>query len=324
MTFTLRPVTSADLPAIRAMQARVETHDRLPYATSLAEFEEWFGEPHLDPARDTRLVEADGAPVAWGRIWHQPGGEREERAYLPGAVDPDARGRGVGRALLAWQMGRAREILLAGGAALPRYVRTHVYDFQHGAIRLFRRSGMTPVRYVDEMLRDLEAVPPPVTPAGIRIVPWDPTYFEPARAAMNDAFRDHWGSAPRDRATWKHDLERHGIRLDLTSLALDRELVVGVCRNGHFPDDEALTGRRDGWIAQVGVVRSHRKQGIASALIGAALEAFRQAGLTHAALGVDSENPTGANSLYERLGFRTQRRAVVHQIEARNMEQAAC
>jgi ribosomal protein S18 acetylase RimI-like enzyme len=130
----------------------------------------------------------------------------------------------------------------------------------------------------------------------------------------NESFADHWGSTPTDPEAWEHALATAGNRLDLSFLALDGDRVVGVCRNGHFPDDEAVTGRRDGWILQVGVVRSHRKRGIASALIAASHAAFRDAGMTHAALGVDSENPTGAYQLYERLGYRPMRRSITYQM----------
>jgi ribosomal protein S18 acetylase RimI-like enzyme len=131
--------------------------------------------------------------------------------------------------------------------------------------------------------------------------------------ATNDAFADHWGSTPRDRAAWEHDIATHGSRPDLSFLALDDDRVVGVCRNGHFPGDEAVNGRRDGWIMQLSVVRSHRRRGVASALIAASLHAFKGAGFTHSALGVDSENPTGANQVYERLGYRTIHRSVTCQ-----------
>ena len=76
-----------------------------------------------------------------------------------------------------------------------------------------------------------------------------------------------------------------------------------------------MTGRRDGWIMGVGVLRSHRGRGIASALIAASLAAFRVAGFTHSALDVDRDNPTGAYTLYERLGYRTMTRTIVRQLE---------
>ena len=105
----------------------------------------------------------------------------------------------------------------------------------------------------------------------------------------------------------------YGCRLDLSFLAVADGRIVGVCRNGFFPDDEKVHGRREGWVVNLTVVRSHRRRGIASALIVASLEAFKRAGLTHSALGVDSENLTGAYGVYERLGYRPQRRSVVYQ-----------
>lgn len=315
MSATLRPVAPSDLPKIHALQARAEAHDRLPIATPLEELEELLHDPHFDLAADARLVEVGGAIAAWGRIWHRPSGVREERAYVFGAVDPARRGAGLGRRLLAWQLARATAILRDRPGDLPRFVRTNTYAHQADALRLYARSGMHPVRYNDEMLRDLEDVPAAPAVEGITIVPWDDTRSEEARLAQNAAFADHWGSTPLDAAAWAHDGTAYGSRLDLSFLALEDGRVVGVCRNGFYPCDEALHGRRDGWIRQVSVARSHRGRGIASALIVASLHRFRSAGLTHSALGVDSENPTGAYALYERLGYRPQHRAVTHQIE---------
>jgi ribosomal protein S18 acetylase RimI-like enzyme len=65
----------------------------------------------------------------------------------------------------------------------------------------------------------------------------------------------------------------------------------------------------------LGTLRSHRKRGIASALVHTACHVFRGEGFTHAALGVDSENPTGAYHLYQRLGFTELNKSVQHQLE---------
>ncbi|HKX75358.1 MAG TPA: GNAT family N-acetyltransferase, partial [Acidimicrobiia bacterium] len=242
-------------------------------------------------------------------------GEREERAYLLGGVHPDFRRRGIGTSLFGWQLGRATEQLRATGNGLPRFVRTQAYDFETSAIALYERHGLLPIRYQDELLRPLEHPSPSVSVEGIEISGWEPPRSEEARAVYNEAFADHWGSTPRDRKSWDHHLTSTGIRLDLSFIATDAGRLVGLALNAHYPDDQALTGRRDGWIFQLAVLRSHRRRGIASALIGASLEAFRQAGFTHAALGVDSENPTGAYRLYEGLGFRRMTRSIVHQLQ---------
>src|SRR5688572_16069819 len=96
MPTALRPATADDLAAIHALNAVIEAHDAIPIRTPLEEFLEWRDEPHLSLADDVRLIEHDGAVVGWGRVWHWPSGEREERAYLFGGVDPSHRGRGLG------------------------------------------------------------------------------------------------------------------------------------------------------------------------------------------------------------------------------------
>jgi mycothiol synthase len=315
MDIPLRPIRPADLTALHRLQVRCEVHDRFPFVTPIQELEELLDDPHFDLAADARLVESGGEVAAWGRIWHRPSGAREERAFLLGTVDPAHRGTGIGAVLLRWQLARAEAILRAATLSLPRFARARAYDHQADARRLYARCGMAPVRYDDELLRDLDApAEVPVLP-GVAIVPWDATRSEDARQVQNEAFADHWGSTPLDRAAWDHHNAAFGSRLDLSFLALDGAVVVGVCRNGYFPDDEAVTGRRDGWIRQLSVARSHRKRGIASALIAASLQAFRTAGLTHSAIGVDSENPTGAHHLYQRLGYRPMHRVVVYQRE---------
>jgi mycothiol synthase len=66
------------------------------------------------------------------------------------------------------------------------------------------------------------------------------------------------------------------------------------------------TGRRECFIADVGVTKAARGRGIASALLGRSLAAARADGCNVATLRVDAESPTGALSLYERMGFTTQ------------------
>jgi len=313
---SLRPVTAADLRAVHALERRIEVHEARPLVTPYEEFAEWLADPFLDLDRDTRLIERDGSVIAWGRVWCRDDREREARAFLFGGVDPAYRRQGIGGELLAWLLASAGERLSAAPAGLPRFVRAVAYATQDDAIALFARHGLAPARYSDELVRDL-ATPLDATPSpGIAIVPWDEARSEEARIAENEAFADHWGSAPRDPVAWRKDHEEHGSRLDLSFLALDGDRVVGLTRNGIYPEDEALTGRRDGCIRNLSVVRSHRRRGIAAALLAASIEAFRGAGMTHAALGVDSENPTGAYGLYERLGFRALHRVVFCQKES--------
>ncbi|MER3393480.1 MAG: GNAT family N-acetyltransferase, partial [Microcella pacifica] len=69
-----------------------------------------------------------------------------------------------------------------------------------------------------------------------------------------------------------------------------------------------------GYIGLVGTVRPWRRRGLASALLGAVLEAYSLEGLERAVLDVDTESPTGALGVYTALGFTPTTRDVAYRI----------
>ena len=315
MTIELRPASPHDIPAIHALNRRIETGDHIPIVTPIEEFEEWINDPHFSFEDDSRLALVDGDVVGFARLWHRPSTEVQSRAFLVGGVDPSHRRRGIGSSLFSWQLGRGREILTEAPPELPRYLRTMAYEFETEAIALYERHGLKPVRYSYELIRALSEVSPIPATTGIDIVAWDPARDEELRQVTNAAFADHWGSTPIDGEAWRHRIESFGVRLDLSFMALDGDQVVGILFAAHFPDDAEINGRLDGWIMTLGTLRSHRKRGIASALVVTACHAFREAGFTHAALGVDSESQTGAYRLYQQLGFVELNKSVQHQVQ---------
>ncbi|MFW2382568.1 MAG: GNAT family N-acetyltransferase, partial [Acidimicrobiales bacterium] len=120
-------------------------------------------------------------------------------------------------------------------------------------------------------------------------------------------------------SAWMNDvIDSFGRRLDLSFVAFDGEEMVAYCLNGHYPADEELTGRRDGWIDSICTLASHRGKGIASGLIVHSLHAFSAAGLNSSMLGVDSDNPTGAYGIYERLGYRSLQKNVASVLTIRS------
>jgi ribosomal protein S18 acetylase RimI-like enzyme len=60
-----------------------------------------------------------------------------------------------------------------------------------------------------------------------------------------------------------------------------------------------------GWISGLGVVRSHRRRGLARAILLTAFNDFFRRGQHSVALGVDADSLTGATRLYESAGMRT-------------------
>jgi mycothiol synthase len=300
----IRALTLDDIPELTRLINRFERFWELPLVSSESVVKDEVTEPFIDLSLDTRGYWLEGTMVAYGLVWHRPSGERQERAYLMGLVDPELRGQGVGRHLLAWEIDRARESLAGCDPSLPWYIRVNEWDWIEDAHRLHRRFGLKPVRYMKEMLRPLDGPVDVTAVPGIEIVPWDRDRDEEARIATNEAFQDHWGSTPVDADTYRHRLEGEGTRLDLSFLAVAGDEVVGVCLNAVYPDDEEVTGRREGWVMSLGVKRPWRGKGLAKLLLATSFNAFRDADLTHTMIGVDAENPTGAFRLYENLGYQ--------------------
>lgn len=311
----LIPATPEDAGRIHCLFRDVEVHDREPLVTTPAEVTELLARPHFDPALDARLLVVDDAAVGFAWIHHTPSDTREDHAYLLGMIHPEHRRHGLGTILFRWEMQRATERLRKSPPGLPRYLRTSSWDWIPDAHHLYESHGFVPVRWYEELLMSLEEGVEVEPPRGVAILPWNAGPADEIRQVHNAAFADHWGSTPRDEATWNHELRGHGMRLDLSFVAVAADRVVGYSLNEVYPGDEELLGRRDGWIGTLGVLREWRGRGIASALIAASLDAFRSAGLSHASIGVDTDNPSGAARLYRRLGFRRRHRSVTHQRE---------
>jgi ribosomal protein S18 acetylase RimI-like enzyme len=66
-----------------------------------------------------------------------------------------------------------------------------------------------------------------------------------------------------------------------------------------------------GEVFVIGVLRAHRRKGIATELMLQGLERLKAKGMTRAILGVEDENVTQAMKLYEKLGFRVKKREII-------------
>jgi len=315
MSIHLRPMTADDFEQVHAIQLVANAHDRVPVVATLEELREELDDDHVRLGDDVRLATVDGHLVGYGYTYHLPSEVKLERCYVFGDVLPEWRGRGVGRALMEWGIGRATEQLRSTGRDLPCVIRVDGLDTIESRHRLFDRMGFTSVRWFEELLRPLTDLPARRTVPGVRLVPWPDDRDEEIRQVKNRAFDDHWGATPTSEHHWEQMVHGFGARLDLSYIALDDDdRVIAHCLCKRYPDDDELLGRRDGWIDNLGCLPEWRGRGIASALLVESLHAFAGAGLTHASIGVDADSPTGANRLYRSLGFVPHRRSITHEI----------
>ena len=258
------------------------------------------------------LVLPDGSLAGWAIVHERFRASLARRVFLDGDTHPTVRGRGIGTQLLRWAIARGEETLAARPADLPRYLEAFRDVTANGAVALHVEHGFTTVRQYVDMQRDLTAaLPAEAAVAGIRIVPYQPAHAEAVRRAHNDAFADHWSSEPVSPEDWERDFvgDPH-FRADLSFVALAGDHVAGYSLDYCSEADWAAGDVRDAWVGQLGVRRPWRGRGLATTLLLRGMTAFRAAGMDAASLGVDTENPTGAVGLYERVGFTVNRRFV--------------
>jgi ribosomal protein S18 acetylase RimI-like enzyme len=307
---TARPLTLADAPAAAELLAAAEAVDDTGEHEDAADLTEWWDRELVDLARDGRAVVAgDGRLVAWATSIAPRGGRDALRIWTEGRVHPELRGRGIGRALLAWQVRRGTEQHAEHAPpGLPGRLVTGVWPTMAPLARLLERAGGEVERLFATMERPLDDVAAVRPPSGIELVPFTWDRDDEVRRAHNASFTQHHGSTERDEVAWRSWFTgQRAFRPDLSVLALADGALVGYVLAYVYEADRRATGVDSVHLGQIGVLPQARGRGVASATIAAALSVAAGAGCARAALDVDTENTTGAFALYERVGFRVAR-----------------
>ena len=239
----------------------------------------------LDPELDTMLVFDRDELVAWAELY---------RRRAEADVRPSHRGRGIGSTVLGWSEGRGREL----GDAEVNQTKTDAND---GARDLFLANGYQP-RWVSWMIRMAlsDTPPPPELPAGISIRPYRATDARDVHRVIDDAFTEWPGRDPEPYEVWASMIAAHqAFRPELSPLAFDGDELVGVV----IVDDYQDAG--EGWISQLATKATHRRRGIAQALLQPPSDGSANA--ANARRRLDRLADTGALGLYEKVGMRVRR-----------------
>ena len=256
------------------------------------------------------------APVAWIAIEDRAAG----RSDVQWAVSRDLPGRDdVAVALLDW----AAE---AGGSfARHRGVDATQLDATANALdtdraRLLTAAGYAHVRTWLHMRRPVDpaeatGLPAPRDSTRVRRVHLHPSGLPVAQDVttvhrmLEESFADHWGSYRESfaefvqrlvedpqEADWDHwwiaEIEREGSWLPAGGLVAARQAPRGDLGEGTY-------------LEYLGVHRSARGHGVAKSLLRAAFADAAARGRARVELEVDADSPTGADGLYEAMGFTT-------------------
>lgn len=312
---TWRPLTTQDAEEALALVRRSDAVDQPIHPVAADELGDVLARPEHGIVSDSLGgFDGDGALRAAAFVHAPPGDETHARVFVAATVDPQWRGRGIGRALLTWQDGRARQLLAEMDPLLPGRIAAYVDEHLTDRRRLYAAAGFGLTRAYQDMRRDLrEPLPDVVVPEGIQVVAWTPELDDRVRLAHNEAFRDHWGSQPVAEGPWSK------IHRDLvpewSMVALAGEEIAGYTLTSRHEHQWEALGHSEGFIELLGVLRPYRGSGLARTLLSSTMSAIARDGVDVAALDVDTDNPSGAHHFYERMGFRPERSRLLYTIE---------
>lgn len=272
----------------------------------------YAGFKNFDAASDLVFIERDAELVGYaGARWT----ESNDKSFLYFQwifVLPEWRGRGVEDALLRATEERQRSY----AAANPQHV-THWYeiffaDSQAWLETLVQKNGYQPVRYFADMVcSNLDDIPNIELPPGIETRPVQPDQWRAIWDAEGEAFSEHWGQIVEDESDYQRFANNPRWNSDLWQVAWDGDQIVGMVLNYVEALENEKYNYKRGYTENISVRKPWRGRGIAQALLVKSMKMFREMGFDHTALGVDTENATGAFHLYEKVGYRVVRSTTV-------------
>jgi mycothiol synthase len=309
-----RAAGPADAADLAGLFEAIQLAAPIGLETEPGEIAERLSMPRLDPRVDTLIgVDAERSPVAYAEAADMGTGAGQFRIRLTCALRPDA-GGDQREYLLGWLIERARQMRAERHPDLAAVTSVRCAATDQARRDTLTAAGFEVDHWHHELTRDV-AGPGEGRPLadGVLVVPYDSRYSEAARLAQNEAFADE----PHGRLLDAREWPRYAVGLATflpaaTFLALDgtaspgEEVVAFVLSLEHH----GLGGVRTGTLISVGTRSRWRGRGLATALIGRALAAYQQAGLSEARLEVCSHNDT-AVSLYATLGFTASDRGYV-------------
>jgi ribosomal protein S18 acetylase RimI-like enzyme len=208
-------------------------------------------------------------------------------------------------ALIAYAARVAQEHRDASGQ-VEWHLRSGSYATDEPLTGALQTAGLERIRRFWRMrvvLTDVDLAGAADLPEGVEVLS---AYADPVRRAAYEvqtvSFEDHWNHVERPYDEWVDYLASGFDDPDGWWLLTVEGVPAAVCLL-----DDSRAEMSEGYIRSLGVLRDFRGRGLATLLLRRAFAYYRDRGRQAVSLGVDSDSPTGANHLYEKVGMRPHR-----------------
>jgi ribosomal protein S18 acetylase RimI-like enzyme len=253
-------------------------------------------EPEFDPSTDGWIVHDRAGRVA-GYAWACRKSDSDEVD-----IDTVAEVDEVGDRLWAATVTRAREIGVELGH-VDIALDIGIYRADEVQQVRARSDGFAIGTTFHRMRIDHHGVPadPDASGVTIRIGEVDEQVRRDALDVANEATTGQFGFVERIFDEWHRDIEASATHdwSQLRVVYVDGQPVAMLHGSDQFAEDE-----RCGYVARVAVLETARGRGLAKLLLRQAFVRDARAGRVGTILHVDTNNPTPALGLYERVGMR--------------------
>jgi mycothiol synthase len=304
LTFTERSASAAKIFADIADLVKLnEPTGQLDDDILVGDLQRFLDAPDVDRARDLRLwKDTSGKLIGFGQLL-MPKHNDEIEGDLYFDVHPTRRDA-LESEILQWSERRMREV--GQRRALSMKLRTHSRSDKIDRRMLLERQGFTTERGFLTMTCPLDGpISSPTLPSGFTLQ-W--LSLERDLKAwvelFNESFIDHWNHQDLTVATARDWFKNPDYKPELNLIAVAPDGTFAAFCVGYLNlEENARSGRNEGWIKLLGTRRGFRKLGLGRAILLAAMRQLKAAGVECVKLGVDAQSLTSATQLYQSVGF---------------------
>lgn len=319
-TLEWAPLTRNDLPDLERLCEAIAYFDDPVQQFDLGSLTARFNHADGDPCPDA-VVGRDRAGTALAYGWNQLRVARHgtESIWMDGGVHPTVRGRGIGGRMVDWLLRRATEWRDGRGGPRPLLVEAYAEPRTGNLPVMFSDAGFHAHRWYfdmrltldDDLLQRLGK--PGLNGSGTALEHFSELRLEGVRRAHNAAYAAMADATAIGVDQWRDQMRDTLVRPEFSWVLAVDDQVVGYALSrldGEGSDDP---GTIEGWTQLIGVRPEWRGHGFGRALLTATLHSLADAGIVHAGVGVDTDQPEGATRLFGSLGYQPEDAVVLFQ-----------